>query len=345
MLSKRFNVVTLVAATSLFSALSLLVYSKIIINKQKNQNESEKVSDNFDSSCETVVHRLDGYELIKPILYNAQTCESSRLNNLEIKINEVIKKFQNEGVLDHASIFFKIINTREFININPEQKYHPASLIKLPILITYLKMEENFTGILNKELVFHLPKNGLPSQTYNSKQIVPEKKYTVRELLKYMIAYSDNNATYLLNNNVDLVAFKKMFSDLELVVPDVQDMNFQITSKDYSVFLNVIYNAGYLNIKNSEYVAELLKECDFVDGIQKGLPNDIRLIHKFGEWGSDTNIQLHQLSESGIVYLGDSPYLLTIMTQGNDVKKLPEVIATISNLVYYYQKENNKSST
>ena len=53
--------------------------------------------------------------------------------------------------------------------------YHPASLIKLPILITYLKMEEKNPGILNKKLVFTLPKGGVPQQTYNTHQIEPGK--------------------------------------------------------------------------------------------------------------------------------------------------------------------------
>jgi beta-lactamase class A len=246
------------------------------------------------------------------------------------------------GNIDKASVYLKILNSRDFITINEEDQFHPASLIKLPLLMTYLQMEERNPGTLNKKIVFH-PLQGLPNQTYKSKKIEPEKSYTIKELLKYMIAYSDNNATYLLNENVDENAFKKMFSDFGLIVPDIHDVNYQISAKDYSVFLNVIYNGGYITIRNAEYACELLNECDFNEGMQSGLPGNINIIHKFGEWGDRNNRSIHQLSESGIIYLDNSPYLLTIMTQGKEVAKLPSVLSNVSKTVYDFLKSDNNN--
>jgi beta-lactamase class A len=54
-------------------------------------------------------------------------------------------------------------------------------------------------------------------------------------------------------------------------------------------------------------------------------------VHKFGEAGDANEKQLH---ESAIIYLDNNPYLLTIMTKGNDMKKLPDVINQISALIY-----------
>ena len=63
----------------------------------------------------------------------------------------------------------------------------------------------------------------------------------------------------------------------------------------------------------------------------KNLPDSIRVAHKFGESGTLTE---HQLHESGIVYLQHNPYLITIMTKGPDVKKLPDVLSAISKSVF-----------
>jgi beta-lactamase class A len=294
---------------------------------------SSKPTNIANVSCGSVSHRLEGYKYIKPLLWGDKTCESGNYAALKAELVSAIDKYKQAGVIDNCSVYMKVFSKGEFVSINENDMFHPGSLIKLPILITYLSMEEKNAGVLNRKLTFNLPPGGLPQQTYNSNQIQPGKSYTIKELLRYMIAFSDNNATYLLNENVDLDVFKKMYVDFGMPVPDVRDRNYQITAKDYSAFLKVIYNAGYLTINNSEYVAELLHECDFNEGIASGLPKSVEVAHKFGEWG-DVKTQKHQLSESAIVYLNSSPYLITVMTSGADVKKLPAVISEISKLTY-----------
>jgi hypothetical protein len=95
--------------------------------------------------------------------------------------------------------------------------------------------------------------------------------------------------------------------------------------------MRVLYNASYLNPEDSEFCTELLTHCDFVNGLVNGLPKDTKVAHKFGEAGD--NINAH-FSESGIIYIHNSPYLLTVMTKGKDKTKLPAVISDISRKVY-----------
>ncbi len=345
MLSRKVNLSYLL----LSCILSIAVTFTICFQKFKHKNstgelQAKSIPMVAAPSCGVVSHRMEGYKFIKPLLYADKICETGNYQGLKYELVDAIDKFKQAGMIDNASVYLKIYNHGgEFLSINENELFHPGSLIKLPILITYLTMEEKTPGILNKKLLFTLPPGGVPQQTYNSNQIVPGKSYSIKELLKYMVAYSDNNATYLLNNNVDLAAFSKMFSDLGLTVPDVHDPNFQITAKDYSAFFKVIYNAGYLNIANSEYVAELLNQCDFKDGIQSGLPADVEIAHKFGEWGDRKNPTIHQLSESGIIYIKNSPYLLTVMTQGKDVKKLPDVLRAISKITFKNIKEKEET--
>jgi hypothetical protein len=75
----------------------------------------------------------------------------------------------------------------------------------------------------------------------------------------------------------------------------------------------------------------MLAQCDFKEGLVKGLPPNVQVAHKFGECRYDNIYELH---ESGIVYVGDNAYLITIMTKGSDRKNLSEVISGISGLVY-----------
>ena len=230
MLNKRFSLISLILISAVSSLLSVIVFAEKSKDKIIVDNSPKIVQVDSTNSCEVESHRLVGFKFIKPLLYSNKTCESSKYNKLKSSIIEIIEQNKRMGNIDKASVYLKMFNSRDFILINEEDRFHPASLIKLPLLITYLQMEERNPGTLNKKIVFH-PIQGLPYQTYKSKKIEPEKSYTIKELLKYMIAYSDNNATYLLNENVDENAFKKMFSDFGLIVPDIHDVNYQISAK------------------------------------------------------------------------------------------------------------------
>jgi beta-lactamase class A len=92
-----------------------------------------------------------------------------------------------------------------------------------------------------------------------------------------------------------------------------------------------IYNAGYLNVEDSEFAGNLLSQCDFKAGIVQGLPANTIVAHKFGESGNQAMKQLH---ESAIVYLKNKPYLLTIMTKGKDNAKLSQFLGELSKSVY-----------
>jgi beta-lactamase class A len=130
---------------------------------------------------------------------------------------------------------------------------------------------------------------------------------------------------------MDFKVFQKVFTDLDLVKPEITQNQYPVTAKDFSQFMKVLYNASYLSIKNSEYCTELMSKTDFTKGIISGIPVGTKVIDKFGEGGFSDD---KHLSESAIVFLNNSAYLLTVMTEGKDMNKLPEVIRSISAVVY-----------
>jgi beta-lactamase class A len=85
-----------------------------------------------------------------------------------------------------------------------------------------------------------------------------------------------------------------------------------------------------------------LSESDFSLGIKRLLPPELTVAHKFGESGKPGRQELH---ETAIVYLDNSPYLITIMTKGSDSKMLSEVLAQISKLVYDNMLSKSKTNT
>ncbi|MEI8204538.1 MAG: serine hydrolase [Bacteroidota bacterium] len=147
-----------------------------------------------------------------------------------------------------------------------------------------------------------------------------------------MIAYSDNYATDLLHEIVDMNEYKKTYEHIGIAYPDVTSKDYFITPKEYSSFFKVLYNSGYLSLSHSELAVELLSKCDFDKGFTAGFPKGTHIAHKFGEWGDGK--KTHELHESGFIYLNGTAYLLVIMTKGNDLQKLTEVISYLSKVVY-----------
>jgi hypothetical protein len=83
----------------------------------------------------------------------------------------------------------------------------------------------------------------------------------------------------------------------------------------------------------SEKALSLLAATTFAYGLTAGLPPGVRAAHKFGEriLADPARMQLH---DCGIVYAGNSPYLLCIMTQGPDQVALTGIMSDVSRLVY-----------
>ena len=320
-----------ISYTAIFVVISCIITFVVtsFINKKENNNNTEVTASG--NSCKYKVKRLDGYSYIKPIMFVDDECEGDNLAVSKQEINEIIQNYKTMQGVTSASVYLRDYNEGTWTTVNDELQYEPGSLFKVPILIAYLKMDEEKPGTLDTELSFNQPFAINKNVAFKSKGIQLGHKYKIRELLKYMISYSDNNATALLNNNLKAEVLTKLFADLNLEVPDIKAQHYYFTSKQYSLFMRALYNASYLSIDNSEFAAELLGTCDFKDGIVRGLPKGTKIAHKFGESGTPVEMQLH---ESAIVYLKDRPYLLTVMTKGKDNKTLSKLISEISATVY-----------
>ena len=296
-----------------------------------NPNQSENNITSNIQSCPINIKRLNGYKLIEPLMYAKPSCESENLQSVSHDLVKIIDDYKQAGILNTASVYLRVYGHVDWICINDTEKYKPGSLLKVPELITFLRLNELHPGYLNKAYSYNTAFVSNKTAKYISKSIELGKSYTIKELLKYMIQYSDNNATILLNNNMDSKQFKQTFTDFGLPEPDMKASDYPIAIKEYSTFFEALYNAGYLTIEDSEFAIELLSQCDFKQGLVGGLPNNTIIAHKFGEAGND---EMHELNESGIIYLGNKRYLLSVMTKGKEFSKLSEVLKSISRTVY-----------
>jgi beta-lactamase class A len=329
MLKKKFSVLYIVLAV-LFGSVSSVTFMKYF--DLKSVPESNASTENTtEEDCHYKISRLGGYKFINPVYMTEPECESKDFLPLKSDITDLIERMKTTGELEYASVYLKNLNSNYWMDINPDNTYHPGSLFKVITMITFLRMAETNLSILEKEVDYNSAGKKPPTQTFNSKTIVSGNKYKIKDLIYYMIVYSDNNATMLLHNYMNIEIFQKIFTDLGLKKPNVYDNTYQLSVKEYSRFISVLYDGGYLTMPASEFAISMLCESDFNLGITKELPKSIKCAHKFGEAGKPGNRELH---ESAIIYLNNKPYLLIVMTKGKESVKLAEIMSHISKIVY-----------
>jgi beta-lactamase class A len=306
-------------------ALPLLAF--FVVKKSNLQGDSVITG---EIACQYTFPRLNGYQYVKPLLSAERSCESDRLIPYKNEVETQIAAFKTAGLISSCSVYVRDLKDESWITINPAETYDPASLLKIAVMATVLRVAEDSADYLQRR-IFYNEDIAITRTTYfTGRQIQKGQWYTVSELLRYMICYSDNNATGLLVNLVGIPAMAKTHQDLGL---PMAGPNQRPASEQVSHMLDVLFNVGYLTIKDSEYACTLLAQSDFKLGIIAGLPEGIKVIHKFGEGGGpDTgDVQLH---ESAIIYLSQGPVLLTIMTKGKDLLKEADVIKQITQTTY-----------
>ena len=87
---------------------------------------------------------------------------------------------------------------------------------------------------------------------------------------------------------------------------------------------------------DSEKALDILSKTTFNDGLVAGVDKGITVSHKFGEYVGQ-QIELH---DCGIIYYPENPYFLCIMTRGDNLDNLKDVIKNISGQIYDYYKNS-----
>ncbi len=281
------------------------------------------------------------YQFINPLLL-VDTAEDTTTfkplkDNLVSLVNQAIKSKSAEQI----SIYFDRRNGKWF-GINDEVPYSPASLMKVPLMVSFLKSAETNPSLLSKEVSYNGTTDLNQDEFFKTKNaLVPGSVYTIEDLIGRMIKYSDNNALLPLSNNITGADISSVSADFGVKTPaDQKDSQSDFVSvKTYANFFRILYNSTYLSRDMSEKALSLLSQTTFTNGIVAGVPNGIVVAHKFGEraFGDahDPNSE-KELHDCGVVYFPKNRYILCVMTKGQDYNSLASSIKDISKAVYDY---------
>jgi beta-lactamase class A len=292
-----------------------------------------------------LIHKaVDEAQCNTELLYvnKAAICEPAVIRKTDYastqeKLTIYIEQEKSNNKITEAAVYFRDLKNGPAWGVNEGTDFAPASLLKVPIALVYFREAETNPNILKQRLSFppH-PAWERISQTYKPEQnILPDTSYEVEDLLERMVKYSDNDSYGLLQTYLDETGhselIQKTFLELGILAP--QDIYDQVVDvRRYASIFRGLYNSTIINSDYSEKILKWLVDAEFYDGLRSKIPNEIKVASKFGErLLPDGTKQLH---DCGIVYYPDNPYLICIMTKGNDFASMAQVIAQISSDIY-----------
>lgn len=308
-----------------FIFLLILTFISGAYYSQKIKNLFKIENINLSSKIEK---RETGFNFINPLL----ECEfeNSQGNSSLKGINEATKKILDKYPDNSISIYYRDLSNGPWYGINENENFAPQSLLKLPVAISYIKISEINSSILqNKILYSELIESNLKPED----DLIVGQEYEVEYLIERILILSDNISFNLLTSHISKEQLLKTHEDLGIVYPSNNTPSDFVSVRSYSSIFRVLYNSSYLYRKNSEYLLKILSQTEFKDGLVAGLPSDIVVSHKFGISNKENGDK--QLHDCGIVYLTNKPYILCVMTKGKNLDELKTIIKEISATIYY----------
>ena len=222
----------------------------------------------------------------------------------------------------------------KYVDINGDELYSAASIIKLPVLVRLFKsIEANQMTIFDDMLLTDYYQS---SGSGNLQYAQTGRKYTLDQLAKTMIQDSDNTSTNMIMSklggmddiNIGLRDWGISKTYVRTWLPDLKGTN-KTTAKDMAKILYNLDNPGFLNINSREYIIDYMSHVKNNRLIAAGLGDGALFIHKTGDIGT-------MLGDAGIVYAQNGKkYIVVILAnRPHNAPQGKDFIVKASSLIY-----------
>lgn len=257
--------------------------------------------------------------------------------NFGSRLNQLVDSLERDGQVRSVAVYFRDLNNGAWIGHHEQEQFVPASLAKVPIVIACFRQAEDDPAFLEKKIIYDGPgEEFAPGALSPEPHLTRGKPYSVEELIRQVTEYSDNLAALLLAKALSSGLVEQVYSDLGIAPERLAAGDFHLSPKEYGAFFRVLYNASYLSKRSSSRALEYFDRSTFELGLVAGVPQGLAVAHKFGVWtnpspGDKPPLELH---DCGIIYHPHKPYLLCVMTAGENYVRMASAIAKISRFAY-----------
>ncbi len=275
------------------------------------------------------------YTLTNPLLEcgDIDNVSNKWITTAKSAVKTYIQKQNDDGKPDEIAVYFRDLNNGPWFSINSDLEFIPGSLLKVPFMISLFKETELHPDFLSRTMLYEGGRSDVEQFFKPREFIVPGTVYTISDLIRRMITFSDNDSTVLLTNTISSDKIQSSYSDLGISSP--MNNQYTLSVRTYASFFRILFNATYINRDLSEQALTLLTQTDFKEGLVAFLPQSIRVAHKFGE-REITGQNQKQLHDCGIIYYPNRPYILCVMSRSTyaNYHEPARIIADISKMVF-----------
>lgn len=255
---------------------------------------------------------------------------TSEMTSLKNELLTLMKQYPKI----HPAVYVWEYENGKYLEINADEQFSAASIIKLPILVRLFKSIELNQMTIYDEMV--LTDYYKASGSGNLQYMKSGKKFSLDSLAKTMIQDSDNSATNMIMSkiggmddiNIGLRDWGISKTYVRTWLPDLNGTN-KTTANDMAKILYNLDNPGFLNINSREYIIDYMSHVKNNKLIAAGLGEGAMLVHKTGDIGS-------MLGDAGIVFApnGQKYIVVILANRPYNSPEGKEFIVKASNLIY-----------
>lgn len=271
---------------------------------------------------------LEGSEVKKPQM--TSPVEGNHLSGLENQLNNLSAMYPSI----HPSIYVWDYETGNYADINADEIFPTASIIKIPVLVELFRsIEKNLLTIYDEmPLTEYYRTEGSGSLQFKA----ANSKYSIDTLARMMITESDNSATNMLmarlgsmtDINSALREWGLKHTYVQTWLPDLGGTNHS-TARDMAEILYNIDNPQFLSTSSREKIFDYMGHVHNNRLIAAGLPAGATFLHKTGDIGK-------MLGDAGIVFAPNGKkYIVVIFAHRPHNSPLgKEFIVKASEIIY-----------
>jgi beta-lactamase class A len=247
-----------------------------------------------------------------------------------------------------VAVYFKTLDGKAEWSVRPDDVFHAASTMKIPVLIELFHQVQQGKVKLDDKIVlrneFHSIADGSPYRLSAADDSEADmykaegQARTLGELCELMITVSSNFATNLIIEKLGVENIRAtvhaLGADGVVVLRGVEDgkafkkgLNNTATARGLAILLEAIAQEKVVDAPSSQEMIAILKRQKFNEGIPAGLPSGISVAHKTGE--------ITEIHHDAAVVFAKRPYVLVILVHGlADTKQSAALMADISRRIY-----------
>ncbi len=264
------------------------------------------------------------------------------------KLEKFIAQFEGKTI----SVAVQDLETGKEIFINADVMMHPASTMKVPVMMEVFRQAEAGLFSLDDKIIINNSFKSIVDGSEFNLSVVDDSETilyprigemeTIRELNRLMIVRSSNLATNILMELVSTARIDAFIKELGItdvnVIRLIEDnkayrlnMNNTFSARGTTQMMRLIAEGKVISKEASDEMIDVMFGQEFNENIPALLPASVKVAHKTG-WTGDF------FHDTGIVFPRNrKPYAITLFTKGfpeDDENQAHGCMAEVSRMIY-----------